>query len=45
MIVSPGLAGDDSRKWQAQRKRFAENMHRYLAGDELVNVIDKARGY
>jgi len=45
VIVSPGLAGDNSGKWQAQHKRFAENMHRYLAGDELVNAIDKELGY
>lgn len=45
VIVSSGLAGGDSVKWQVQRKRFAENMHLYLAGDELVNVIDKELGY
>ena len=33
VIVSSGLAGDDSVKWQVQRKRFAENMHLYLASD------------
>ena len=45
VIVSPGLARDDSGKWQAQRKRFAEDMHRYLADDELVNAIDKELSY
>ena len=44
VIISPGVAGDDPDKWKMQRALFADNLGRFLRGEDLRNVIDPARG-
>ncbi len=45
VIVSPHMAGDVHGWREAQAGLFLDNLHRYLAGRPLRNVVDKARGY
>lgn len=45
LIISPHTAGDSSEKEQRCVQILRENLVRYAAGDTLVNVVDKARGY
>jgi phosphoglycerate dehydrogenase-like enzyme len=45
LIISPHTAGDSSEKEQRCVQILRENLIRYAAGDPLVNVVDKARGY
>jgi phosphoglycerate dehydrogenase-like enzyme len=41
VIVSPHMSGD-SRGWErAVVERFRENLRRWLAGEDLLNVVDK----
>lgn len=47
VIVTPHVAGwdDDLVNVRALFEIFRENLTRYLAGDELTHVVDRARGY
>lgn len=47
VIVTPHVAGwdDDLVNVRALFDIFQENLTRYLAGDELTHVVDRARGY
>ncbi|MFN8677189.1 MAG: D-2-hydroxyacid dehydrogenase [Thermomicrobiales bacterium] len=45
LIISPHTAGDSSEKEQRCVQILRENLIRYAAGEPLVNVVDKARGY
>ena len=45
VILSPGLAADDPDKWEMQRALFADNLGRFLRGEELRNVVDATQGY
>ena len=45
VILSPGLAADDPDKWKMQRALFADNLGRFLRGEELRNVVDATQGY
>lgn len=45
VIISPHLSGD-VRGWRdALAAQFRDNMERYLAGQPLVNVVDKQLGF
>jgi phosphoglycerate dehydrogenase-like enzyme len=45
VILSPHVAGFTLRYDERASDLFAENLCRYLAGDPLLNLVDKARGY
>jgi len=45
VLVSPHLAGSSPRSHARLMELFCENLRRYLAGEELRNVVDKAAGY
>jgi phosphoglycerate dehydrogenase-like enzyme len=45
LIISPHTAGDSSEKEQRCVHILRENLIRYAAGETLVNVVDKERGY
>jgi phosphoglycerate dehydrogenase-like enzyme len=45
VIVSPHVAGITPRYWQRCVELFCDNLRRYLAGERLANLVDKAAGY
>jgi phosphoglycerate dehydrogenase-like enzyme len=45
VILSPHVAGFTLRYDERASDLFAENLRRYLAGERLLNLVDKARGY
>jgi phosphoglycerate dehydrogenase-like enzyme len=45
VIITPHLAGATDRYWQRQADLVFENVRRYLAGEPLLNLVDKQRGY
>lgn len=45
VIITPHLAGATDRYWQRQADMLFENLRRYLAGEPLLNLVDKKRGY
>lgn len=45
VIFSPHVSGDIAEYDVGAARLFAENLRRYLAGEPLLNVVDKARGY
>jgi phosphoglycerate dehydrogenase-like enzyme len=45
VIVTPHLAGASERDQDRSAQLFCENLRRYLAGEPLLNVIDKALRY
>lgn len=45
VIVCPGMAAYDPRKWQRLREIFVANLHRFQAGEPLLNLGDANAGY
>jgi phosphoglycerate dehydrogenase-like enzyme len=45
VIISPHMSGDFVGWLDALARLFAENFRRWLAGEELLNVVDKRLGY
>jgi phosphoglycerate dehydrogenase-like enzyme len=45
VILSPHVAGFTLRYDERASDLFAENLRRYLAGEPLLNLVDKAKGY
>lgn len=45
VIISPHNAGASPRSLQRTLDLFLENLHRFLAGEPLKNVVDMDRGY
>lgn len=45
VVVSPHMSGDFLGWLEALGALFVENFHRWQRGDELLNAIDKERGY
>ena len=45
VILSPHVAGFTLRYDERASDLFAENLRRYLAGEPLLNLVDKAEGY
>ncbi len=45
VIITPHLAGATDRYWQRQADMVSANLARYLAGEPLLNPVDKRRGY
>jgi D-2-hydroxyacid dehydrogenase (NADP+) len=44
-VITPHLAGSSPRSHDRLIDLFCENLRRYLAGEQLLNVVDKAAGY
>jgi phosphoglycerate dehydrogenase-like enzyme len=46
ILLTPHIsAGGDTELAEPLRRLFAENLRRYLAGQPLLNVVDRSRGY
>ncbi|MFQ6057456.1 MAG: D-2-hydroxyacid dehydrogenase [Anaerolineae bacterium] len=45
VLLSPHVAGFTPYYDERATDLFAENLRRYLAGEPLLNLVDKARGY
>lgn len=45
VILSPHIAGSTPRYFDRAVDVFAENLRRYLAGEPLINRVDRATGY
>ena len=45
VLVTPHIAGFRPDHWDAVCDLFAENLHRFDAGQPLLNVVDKREGY
>ncbi len=43
--ITPHVAGMTPRYWERATALFCENLRRYMAGGELLNVVDKEIGY
>jgi len=45
VIITPHDAGDSPHSHHRLMALFCENLRRYLAGEELLNLVDKREGY
>jgi D-2-hydroxyacid dehydrogenase (NADP+) len=45
VIITPRIAGITSQKWPALLPIFQDNLRRFIAGEPLRNLVDKALGY
>lgn len=45
VLITPHLASATERLWNRHYELLDENVRRYLAGQSLLNVVDKAAGY
>lgn len=45
VMITPHLGGATNRYWPRQTELLEENLRRYLAGEPLLNLVDKKRGY
>jgi phosphoglycerate dehydrogenase-like enzyme len=45
VILTPHISGLGPRYWERAMEQFRDNLRRYLAGEPLVNVVDKRAGY
>ena len=45
VLISPHVAGFTPRYDERAAGLFAKNLARYLAGQPLLNLVDKSRGY
>ncbi len=44
-ILSPHMSGQSEQTWTLGSGFLRENLTRFLAGQELMNLVDKSRGY
>jgi phosphoglycerate dehydrogenase-like enzyme len=45
VIITPHVAGSTPYYWDRAVSIFVENLGRFLRGEELINVVDKEKGY
>jgi phosphoglycerate dehydrogenase-like enzyme len=45
VLITPHTAAVTERLWERHYRLIAENLRRFLAGDPLLNQVDKIRGY
>jgi D-2-hydroxyacid dehydrogenase (NADP+) len=45
VLISPHVAGFTPRYDERATALFVENLGRYLSGQPMLNLVDKARGY
>jgi phosphoglycerate dehydrogenase-like enzyme len=45
VLITPHTAGFRPDHWDAVTTLFANNLERFLAGEPIVNVVNKKEGY
>lgn len=45
VLITPHVANASERLWERQWAILKENLERWFAGRELINVVEKSRGY
>ena len=45
VFITPHIAGLTEKMWERHYAHYTENLRRYLAGEPLLWVVDKQRGY
>ena len=45
VLITPHIASLTERMWERHYAHYTENLRRYLAGEPLLWVVDKQRGY
>lgn len=45
VLITPHTAAVTDRLWERHYQHIAENLHRFLAGQPVLNQVDKKRGY
>jgi phosphoglycerate dehydrogenase-like enzyme len=45
LVITPHIAGDTGRYTDLVVELFTENLRRYLADDDLLNMYDLEKGY
>ena len=45
LLITPHTAGFTEKLWERHLALISENLRRYIAGEELLGLVDKARGY
>ena len=45
LLITPHVAAVSERLWHRQAALWLDNLERYFAGRELLNVVDQVRGY
>lgn len=45
VLITPHVSGVSRRFWERQLELMLENLRRYLAGERLLNLVDKEAGY
>lgn len=45
VILTPHISGLGPRYWERAVEQFAQNLHAFMAGTQLENVVDKRAGY
>lgn len=45
VIISPHVSADSPEMWERRRQIFKENLRRHLAGETLLNICDKKKGF
>jgi phosphoglycerate dehydrogenase-like enzyme len=45
VLITPHIAGLTERMWERHYAHYTENLRRYLAGEPLLWMVDKQRGY
>ena len=45
LLIVPHLGGVAGKLWERHYALIADNLRRYLAGQPLLNVVDKSKGY
>jgi phosphoglycerate dehydrogenase-like enzyme len=45
LLITPHTAGLTEKLWQRHYALFSENLRRYLAGEPLLFIVDKHKGY
>ncbi len=45
VIMSPHVSADSPEMWERRCQIFKENVRRYLAGEILLNICDKQKGF
>ena len=45
VLITPHIAGLTEKMWERHYEHYTENLRRFLAGDSLLWVVDKEKGY
>ena len=45
ILITPHTAAVTDRLWERHYRLIVDNMKRFLAGERLLNEVDKTRGY